>query len=181
MKRLLTVFLLAMLLATLPGAAYGKSIRAYFNGQEATVSDVELRQGESFTVDLYVTPDDEADVYAELDEPGVTRAYDRLSGDELVLSDFKRCNASAGAVFHWVLAANGGWVNGTAPVNIYYQINRRNSNDVLTRGYFTVVEAFILPGAAIDAADEAKKTPGPGGILAVAGIMIALLIRKTAS
>ena len=56
MKKLLTVLLLALFLATLPGEAYGKSIKAYFNGQEATVSGIVLRQGEPFTVDLYVTP-----------------------------------------------------------------------------------------------------------------------------
>jgi sarcinarray family protein len=183
MKRLLTLILLALFLATLPGEAYGKSVKAYFNGQEATVSGVELSPGESFTVDLCITPDEEADAFAELDEPGVTRAYDRLSGDELMPKTFKRCNASSGARFHWVLAANGHWVNGTAPVNIYYQINRRDSNDVFARGYFTVAEAFISPGVPSVAAtgrENAEKTPGPGGIMTAAGILIALLIGRTA-
>ena len=63
---------------------------------------------------------------------------------------FKRCNASTGARFRWVLAANGDWLNGTAPVNIYYQINGRNSNEVYASGYFTVVDAYISPGAPAD-------------------------------
>jgi sarcinarray family protein len=186
MKKLLTVLLLALILATLQGEAYGRSVKAYFNGQEATVTGIELRPGEPFTVELNVTPDNEADVWAEIDEPGMPRAYDRLSGDELTPAEFKRCNASAGAGFRWELAANGNWVNGTAPVNIYYQINGRNSNEVYASGYFTVVEAYISPGAStvetVGQADEnTGNAPGPGIILALAGILTALLIRRTAS
>lgn len=186
MKRLLTVIFLALFLATLPGEADGKSIKAYFNGQEATVSGVVLRPGEAFTVDLYITPDADADAYAEIDEPGVTRAYDRQCGDELVPTTFKRCNASAGARFHWTLAASGGWSNGTAPVNIYYQVNSRDGNDIVARGYFTVVDAFITPGVPVT--DQAytveknvEKTPGPGVILALVAIMVVLFKRRTAS
>ncbi len=186
MKKLLTLLLLALFLAALPGEAYGKSVKAYFNGQEATVSGIVLRQGEPFTVDLNVTPDNEADVWAEIDEPGITRAYDRLGGDELMPTAFKRCNASTGARFRWVLAANGNWLNGTAPVNIYYQINGRNSNEVYASGYFTVVEAYISPGRLLtetaDMADKmAEKTTGPGAIIALTGILVALLMRRTSS
>jgi sarcinarray family protein len=186
MKRLLTVILLALFLATLPGVANGRSVKAYFNGQEATVSGVELRPGELFAIDLSITPDDEADAYAEIDEPGVERAYDRQSGDELMPTTFKCCNASSGARFHWVLAASGRWLNGTAPVNIYYQINRRDSNVVIASGYFTVADAFIAPGAPVAATADpgdkkVGKTPGPGVIITLAGIFIALLKGRTAS
>jgi sarcinarray family protein len=186
MKRLLTVIFLALFLATLPGEADGKSIKAYFNGQEATVSGVELHPGEAFAVDIYITPDADADAYAEIDEPGVTRAYDRQSGDELVPTTFKRCNASSSAWFHWVLAANGGWSNGTAPVNIYYQVNRRDGNDIIARGYFTVVDAFISPGTsmaspACPVEKNVEKTPGQGIILTLTGILFALFKRRIAS
>lgn len=186
MKRLLTVIFLVLFLATLPGEADGKSIKAYFNGQEATVYGVELRPGEAFTVDLYIKPDADADAYAEIDEPGITRAYDRLSGDELVPTTFKRCNASSSAWFHWVLAANGGWSNGTAPVNIYYQINRRDGTDIVARGYFTVVDAFITSGAPM--ADKAypveknvEKTPGLSVILTLTAIFAGLFKRRIMS
>jgi sarcinarray family protein len=183
MKKLLAVLLLALLLATLPGEAYGKSIKAYFNGQEATVTGILLRQDEPFTIELNITPDSEADAWAEIDEPGTSCAYDRLAGDELKPSAFKRCNTSAGARFRWVLAANGNWVNGTAPVNIYYQINGRNSNEIYASGYFTVVEAYISPGTAVsepaDLTDENRvSTSGPGGILALIALVLSLITRR---
>lgn len=186
MKKLLTLLLLVLFLAALPGKTDGRSVKAYFDGQEATVSGIVLRQGEPFTVDLNVTPDGEADVWAEIDEPGTSRAYDRLGGDRLMPTEFKRCNASSGARFSWEMAANGNWLNGTAPLNIYYQINGRNSNEVYASGYFTVVEAYITPGApAVGTAGadnkNNEKVPGPGVIMALAGILLALLIRKTAS
>jgi hypothetical protein len=70
MKRLLTVIFLALFLATLPGEAHAKSVGAYFNGQEATVSGIVLGLGEAFAFDLYVTPDAEADACAEIDGRG---------------------------------------------------------------------------------------------------------------
>jgi sarcinarray family protein len=182
MKRLLTVLLVAILLAALPEEACGRSIKAFFNGHEATVSGVVLRPGEPFTVDLCITPDGEADAWAEIDEPGAPRAYDRLDGDGLMPGDFKRCNASAGARFHWKLAANGNWAGGTAPVNIYYQINGRNSSDVIARGYFTVAEAYIsTPEPSADAPGprdkNVEKTPSPGVIVTLTCIMAALFTR----
>jgi sarcinarray family protein len=182
-KKLFVVLLLLLLLGTVPGEAGGRSVRAYFNGMEATVSGVVLRPGEEFTIDLDITPDNESYAYAEIDEPGTVRAYDRVRGDDLVPASFKSCNASEGARFRWVLAANGRWVDGTAPVNIYYQINSPGGNDIAASGYFTVVDAYIAAGAPTAvpcAADEkAGQAPGPGALIALAGILVATLIRRT--
>jgi sarcinarray family protein len=185
MKVVLTVMLLVIVLTVLPGVADGRSVKAYFNGQEATVSGITLNKGERFTVDLYAVPDGEADVWAEIDEPGEPRAYCRISGDELTPEAFKPCNASAGARFHWELAAGGDWAGGTAPLNAYYQINGRNSNNVIARGYFTVVEAYISPENPVADMDNntgatdknAEKTPWPGLITCLACIVVAMLTR----
>jgi hypothetical protein len=85
-----------------------------------------------------------------------------------------------------VLAASGRWSNGTSPVNIYYQVNRRDGNDIVDRGYFTVVDAFIIPGTSRDNADysvekKVEKTPGPGVILILTGILVGLFKRRTMS
>lgn len=184
MKNFLTILVLAVLFAMLlPGEACSKSIKAYFNGQEATVSDIVLSPGEPFEVDLVIRPDSEAYVFAEIDEPGVTRAYDLLSGDPLMPTKAKTCNASSPASYHWEMAANGNWVDGNAPVNIYYQVNIPGKSEVLFRGYFTVADAYIVPGDLYvstldDTSDKnSGKTPGPSIITTIAGIGAALLIR----
>ena len=177
----LLLALLALLIAAAAGGACGRSVKAYFNGQEATVSGITLHVGEEFTVDLTVTPDEESIAFAELDEPGDTRAYDWRGGDELAPAAGKPCNASSPARFRWTLAPSGRWVDGTAPVNIYFQVNRRGGNELTASGYFTVVDAYIAPGepaAAATAKEKATQTPGPGALAALSGLLGAAFTRR---
>ena len=181
MKSSYIIVILILLLATLPGEACGKSIKAYFNGQEATVTGVVLHPGETFTVDLYMTPDKESYAYAEIDEPGVTRAYDLIEGDPIRPTDGKRCNASCTAHYRWVMAANENWLDGTAPLNIYYQLNDKGNTNPSASGLFTVVEAYITPGKAatgtsgLPAAEAPENVPSPGLIASVLSMIIAAI------
>ena len=147
---LIRTLLCALLILTIAIALHGdgagaRSIKAYFNGQEATVENVSLHAGEPFAVDLYVVPDGDSFAYAILTEPGYTRAYDRISGEAVGDTVTKTCDESSPAHFSWTLAANDQWVNGTAPVNIYCQLNHQGDTHPYARAYFTVVEARILP------------------------------------
>jgi sarcinarray family protein len=184
MKSRFIIVILILLLATLPGEAYGKSIKAYFNGQEATATGVVLHAGEQFTVDLYMTPDKESYAYAEIEEPGVTRAYDLLEGDPIMPTDFKHCNASSAAHYRWVMAANENWIEGTAPLNIYYQLNLVGQTTPSASGLFTVVEAYIAPGKAVaDTSSlpvaEPENVPSPGIFASVFGMIVtAIVVRQ---
>ena len=176
MRGALAVLLLLLFLGTVPCSS-GRSVRAFFNGREATVSNISLSPGEPFTVDLYITPDGDATTYAELDEPGAPRAYDRVGGDELMPTAGKYCNASHAARYHWAMVVSDRWTDGTAPLNIYYQINRPGSDFMIASGYFTVVEAYIAPGKAMvagggEARGEAMPTPGPEAL----SVLIALAV-----
>jgi sarcinarray family protein len=177
MKSLHVMFILIILLAMLSGEACGRSIKAYYNGQEATVTGVVLHPGEPFTVDLYMTPDRESVAYAEIDEPGVTRAYDRLEGDAIVPTDAKRSNASSPAHYRWVMAANDYWLEGTAPLNIYYQLNDIGSNNPTASGLFTVVEAYIAPGNEPETSPDTspESTSSPGLAVSALGIITAAI------
>ncbi len=181
MRGAFVVLLLILFLGTAPGSA-SRSVRAYFNGQEATVSDIVLRPGEPFTVDLYIVPDDGAVAFAELDEPGTPRAYDRVGGDELLPTAGKYCNASQAARYHWAMVVSDRWTDGTAPLNIYYQINRPGSDYMIASGYFTVADAYIAPGNAMVtsgdvAQDEATPVPGPGALAVLTALVIAVNVR----
>ncbi len=107
-----------------------------------------------------MTPDKESYAYAEIEEPGVTRAYDLLEGDPIMPTDFKHCNASSAAHYRWVMAANENWIEGTAPLNIYYQLNLVGQTTPSASGLFTVVEAYIAPGKAVADTSSLPVTAG---------------------
>jgi len=180
-KTLYAMVILIVLLAMVPGEAGGKSIKAYFNGQEATVTGVVLHPGEPFAVDLYLTPDRESYAFAEIDEPGITRAYDWLEGDTIMPTGGKPCNASNVAHYRWVMAANENWLGGTAPLNIYYQLNDKGQTSPSASGLFTVVDAYIAPGAVnadisnLSTAGKPATVSSPGLILLVLGMIMATI------
>ena len=145
--RPLALLLLALALSVLcAGDASAKNIvKAYFNGQEATVTGVTLKTGEPFTVDLYVTPDRPTTVAALLREPGGDwDAYAPVSGDPAGTVVRKKGSSSDTVHFRWVLAPREAWAGGSAPLNVVYDVWGEDvDGDV--QGYFTVVEAYISP------------------------------------
>ncbi len=156
--RLISILLLALVLSVLcAGDATARHvINAYFNGQEATVTGVKLKIGEPFTVDLYVTPDRQTTVAALLREPGGDEdAYTLISGDPKGTVVRKKGGPNDTAHFQWMLAPTEAWAGGTAPLNLQYDVwGETMDGDV--QGYFTVVEAYILP--------ERYKPPQQAGI-----------------
>lgn len=175
------LLLLAIAAISAPDAG-ARSIKAYFNGQEATVDNITLRVGEPFTVDLYVTPDGDSFVYVTLTEPGYARAYDRISGDAIGDTLSGECSESNPAHFNWTLAANDQWVYGTAPVNIHCQLNRKGNSHPYAMAYFTVVDARILPALPASGSGGKKTaTIGLELLLLPAALVIAIAIRQKAS
>lgn len=142
-----TTLLLVLIIVT-SMAADGEAkhvIKAYFNGQEATVTGVKLKVDEPFTIDLYVTPDRYTTVAARLREPGGgLESYRRISGDDGGDIVRKKGGPNDTVHFQWVLAPTDDWAGGTAPLNIQYNVwGETMGGDV--QGYFTVVEAYISP------------------------------------
>lgn len=171
------VLLIAIAVISAPDAD-ARSIKAYFNGQEATVDNIMLHVGEPFTVDLYVTPDGDSFVYVTLTEPGYTRAYDRISGDAIGDTLSRECSEANPAHFNWTLAPNDQWVHGTAPVNIHCQLNRKGDTHPYSMAYFTVVEAKILPALPASGTGGNKTTTiGLELLLLPAALAIAIAIR----
>jgi sarcinarray family protein len=122
------------------------AIKAYFNGQEATVDGITLKVDEPFTVDLNITPDCDSIVSVILMEPGSGRSYKSLDGNTAYDFLDVKCRSGETCRFHWELAANGDWTDGTAPVNIYYQLNdAKQCDQMLYSGEFTVVDPYISP------------------------------------
>ncbi len=146
MKAILVLFLaLALCFSCVVDASARHVIKAYFNGQEATVTGVELKVGEPFTVDLFVTPDRYTTVAALLREPGGGEdAYALISGEPKGVVTRKNGGPDDTVHFQWVLAATEAWTGGTAPLNLQYNVwGDTMEGDV--QGYFTVVEAYVSP------------------------------------
>jgi sarcinarray family protein len=145
MKMAIMAVLLIVLVLCAGDASARHVIKAYFNGQEATVAGVKLKIGEPFTVDLYVTPDRYTTVATLLREPGGGEdAYALISGDPKGIITRKKGGPNDTAHFQWKLAPTEAWAGGTAPLNLQYDVwGETMDGDV--QGYFTVVEAYVLP------------------------------------
>lgn len=157
----LTICLLISAFAYIPFISTGAnavSIKAYCNGQEATVTGISFMVGEPFTVEVNVTPEENAGIYIMLYEPGYKQAYDRISGETKGAVIQRRCDCNMTEHFKWVLAANGNWSNGTAPVNVYYQIEPEDGGERI-RGGFTVVNPY-LKSERYTNCDEGQGTSG---------------------
>ena len=162
---------LVLVISTACGAGAKPVIKAYYNGQEATVSGVTLQVGEPFTVDLYVTPDRYTTVATRLREPGGgLESYERISGDAAGDIVRKKGGPNETVHFRWVLAPTDAWTGGTAPLDIQYDVwGETMDGDV--QGYFTVVEAYISP-------EKYSPSPQSGNDLAPATIVALLLAAR---
>lgn len=163
--RIWALLLALAVLIFISGDAEAKHvIKAYFNGQEATVTGITLKVDEPFTVDLYVTPDRYTTVSVRLREPGGgLGSYRRISGDP---EDIVRKKGGPDDTVHyqWVLAPTDAWTGGTAPLNIQYNVwGETMDSDV--QGYFTVMEAYISP--------EKYSPPAQSGIDPLTSILSA--------
>ena len=154
------------------GVAMAKhDIKAYYNGQEATVTDARLKVGEPFTVDLYVTPDSRANVAAVLEETGGPDAYRLVSGDPKGSIVQKKGGPNETLHFHWVLEPGGEWVDGTAPLNIQYAVWGDGTE---VQGYFTVVDAYISPERYVPPARSGSSTLS-AACLSILSLLLAAL------
>lgn len=173
MRQLVFLSILLMLLLFMLAVPAGetRSIKAYFNGQEATVEETSLRAGEEFTIDLNITPDGDSIAYILLTEPGYMIAYDRINGEKKGEFITVRCSEAAPLRLHWVLAPNDAWVNGTAPVNMYCQLNHPGDTSPYATSYFTIVDAMILPRESVE------PTPLPAASsMTVISVIAALVV-----
>lgn len=168
MRLRILLLVLALMISACASAEAKHVIKAYYNGQEATVTGVTLKVDEPFTIDLYVTPDRYTTVSVRLRETGGgLESYRRISGDS---EDIVRKKGGLNDTVHyqWVMAPTDAWTGGTAPLDIQYNVwGETMDGDV--QGYFTVVEAYISP--------ERYQPPaqaGPDPAMQVTAIIVAL-------
>jgi sarcinarray family protein len=162
-------------------------VRAWFNGENATVEGMQLKIGETVEVKVEVLSKINGDISLKLKEPGTTQAFNVINGaskqDEWI--DSKIENGSL-KTYIWTISPNGVWKNGNAPINIFVQFNKGMNNKKIQ---FTIANPYILDeqytGATTTPAPEitgtgtaAKPAPLPSVVFTLATLLIVSLWRR---
>jgi sarcinarray family protein len=164
---LIIVLLLNFQLANASENDYG-SVKAWFNGKNATVVGVELKVGEPAEVKVEVTSKINGIVALELNEPGVTKAFE-VSGPSKQDESIINYNVTNGwsKTYTWKITPNGAWKNGNAPINIFVQFNKiingKQKGDKKIQ--FTIANPYILDEQYAGAAAKPKTTSASTGTL----------------
>lgn len=142
------IFILIVLFLNIQ-AVYGAEndygiVQAWFNEKNATVEGLNLKIGEPATIIVNVSSKIDGNVYVMIREPGVTKAYNVLSGPSQQDDTIDNLNVKSGwsKTFTWTVSPNGAWKNGNAPINIFVQINK-DWNKYKTI-QFTIANPYIL-------------------------------------
>ena len=141
---------------------YG-TVKAWFNGQNATVEGIQLKIGEPSEVKVEITSKIDGTIYVKLKEPGTTEAFEILSGpsrqNEWI--DIQKVNSGWSDTFTWMVTPNGAWKNGNAPINIRVSFSKKGDQKPIE---FTIANPYILdeqyPGSSSTPAQTSGITHG---------------------
>ncbi|MDP3106322.1 MAG: sarcinarray family MAST domain-containing protein [Candidatus Methanoperedens sp.] len=120
-------------------------VQAWFNDKNATVEGLSMKIGEPGTIKVTITSKIEGNVHVKLMEPGVTKAFEVISGQSKQDERIDNMGVSQGwsKTFIWEVRPNGAWKNGNAPINIF--VSFYNSNKKVQKPIeFTIANPFIL-------------------------------------
>ena len=165
-------------------------VNAWYNGQEATVRDVQLKVGEPVEIKIYIYSKINCDVYIKLINPLITMPYDIVSGPSEIDELIEHNNVESGwsKNYTWIIKPNGEWTNGNAPINLFIQHSDRDENRIVE---FTIVNPIILdehysgPAPTRTASDPSSTdqppsqgSPGFGVAGALLGIALVMMARR---
>jgi sarcinarray family protein len=142
-------------------------VKAWFNGQNATVNGIQLKIGEPVELKIEVVSKINGQVFIKLKEPGYSKAFNVLNGpskqDESI--DNYDITADWSRTYTWTITPNGAWKNGNAPINIFVQFNKivngKLKGDKIFQ--FTIANPYILDEQYSGAVPTPEKTVSPVG------------------
>lgn len=118
-------------------------VNAWFNGKNATVEGFSMKIGEPAEIKVEVISKIDGNVYIELNEPGITKSYNVVNGlskfDESI--DNLKIESGWSKTFTWIVAPNGAWKNGNAPINIFVEFSKIKTDKKIQ---FTIANPYIL-------------------------------------
>ncbi|MBU3966653.1 MAG: sarcinarray family MAST domain-containing protein [Euryarchaeota archaeon] len=120
-------------------------VQAWFNDKNATVEGLSMKIGEPGTIKVTIISKIDGNVHVKLMEPGVTKAFEVISGQSKQDERIDNMGISQGwsKTFVWEVKPNGAWKNGNAPINIF--VSFYNSDKRIQKPLeFTIANPFIL-------------------------------------
>jgi sarcinarray family protein len=145
-NRLIISIVLICLVTQIASAAendYGV-IKAWCNDEPATVNGLKLKIGEPMMIKVEVTSKINGFIDLIIEEPGVTKSYNVISGQSDFDEIISEYNVEPGWIkeYTWIISPNGEWTDGNAPINIYVQLNQEI--DDVEQVQFTIANPYIL-------------------------------------
>ncbi len=164
-------------------------VKAWFDGKNATIETVEgvkLKVGEPIEVKVEVISKINGNVYLKIKEPGVTKAFDVLSGPSKQDETIDNYDIKSGwsKTYTWTISPNGAWKNGNAPINIMVSFSKNGNQKPIQ---FTIANPFILDeqypgstpsrttGAAQPSPTGTSSEPKPSPFLPAAGALAVVI------
>ena len=164
-------------------------VNAWFNGEEATVKNIQLKVGEPVEIKVDITSKINGYISLKLINPLITESYEVVSGPSNIDEWIDVSNIESGWTksYIWVIEPTGEWTNGNAPINIFVEFGKTYNDD--EHYEFTIVNPYILDeqysGPTHTATDPSSTnqppsqgSPGFGVMVALMGIMLAVGYRS---
>ncbi len=169
------VFCIIIQICTAEENEYG-IVKAWCDNQPARVEGVKIRINEPIEIKVEVTSKIDGFINIVLIEPGVTHAFSVVSGPSEMSGWMTESNVNPGwsKNYTWIISPNGGWTNGTVPVNILVRFFT-NVDDHLNIK-FTIVRAYILDeqysGSSLSQSNNSPSFGIIGALLTVALVVM---------
>ena len=165
-------------------------VNAWYNGQEATVRDIQLKVGEPAEIKIEVISKIDGHVFIKLINPLKTESYEIVSGpsqiDESIDNQFIKSRWNE--TYIWIIKPTGKWTNGNAPINLFVQFNEAYDEYEIVK--FTIANPHILdeqysgpaPTRTTTNPSSTDQTPSQGSpgfevVGALLGILLAVVYR----
>ena len=165
-------------------------VNAWYNGQEATVRDIQLKVGEPAEIKIEVMSKIDGHVFIKLINPLKTESYEIVSGpsqiDESIDNQFIKSGWNE--TYIWTIKPTGKWTNGNAPINLFVQFNEAYDEYEIVK--FTIANPYILdehysgPAPTRTTTDPSSTdqppsqgSPGFGVVGALLGILLVVVYR----
>ena len=166
-------------------------VNAWFNGEEATVENIQLKIGEPAEIKVEITSKTDESINIKLINPLKTESYEVISGPSKLDEWIDVMNVESGwkKTYIWSIIPTGEWTNGNAPINIFVQFHKDINDDETVK--FTIANPYILneqysgPAPTRTATDPpstdqppSQGSPGFGMVGALLGMLLAVRYRS---